>query len=178
MAPLISSTVAILPSTLGNALVSAELTALAEGGVPPRMKSGGGSAYAAVAVATVARAVIAIAAIAAIAASDILRRVRKRTDEAFTPHTLLRSSPDRSRRTLSFDSNASGGVPFATGRYAICSRTAAYLRGDPGRLRAGAPERPRWGALGPFSGGWGVVGSPVCCVRKGRPVLTLRRPSA
>src|SRR5882757_3588017 len=116
MAPLISSTVAILPSTLGNALVSAELTALAEGGVPPRMKSGGGSAYAAGAVATVARAVIAIAAIAAIAASDILRRVRRRTDEAFTPHTLLRSSPDRSRRTVSFDSNAPGGVPFATGR--------------------------------------------------------------
>ena len=67
------------------------------------MKSGGDAAAEAVAIATIPMTVIAIVTVAAIlaqdtiVASDTLKRVRRRTDEAFTPVTLLRSEPARSR---------------------------------------------------------------------------------
>ena len=48
------------------------------------MKSGGGSAKEAGAIATMPMAVIAIVTVATIVASDTLKRVRRRTDEAFT----------------------------------------------------------------------------------------------
>src|SRR5882724_1738296 len=86
MAPLISSTVAILLSVAGNA--PASVAAAAEDGDwgPPCEESGGEPANE-----TGAIIVVAIAAIATKAASDTLKRVRRRTDEAFTPVTLLRS---------------------------------------------------------------------------------------
>jgi len=61
------------------------------------MKSGGGSANADGVITTKAIAVIASVAIAAMAASDTQKRVRRRTDEAFTTLTLLRSQPSRSK---------------------------------------------------------------------------------
>jgi hypothetical protein len=82
MAPLIWSTVAICASGVGTSVAAAELAdwgrPFNESGVDPALD-------------TCTNAIIAIAANAAVAASDTLKRVRRRTDEAFTPLTLLRS---------------------------------------------------------------------------------------
>src|ERR1700704_390039 len=98
IAPLISSTVAVLESVLGA--VSVEVTC-PEGSDFTRIESGGDAA-----ITTRGLGAITIAARTAMAASDTLKRVRRRTDEAFTPLTLLRSYAGRS--------NCQSSLPLTT----------------------------------------------------------------